>query len=63
MAAYYDDDVKIAMEELKNQKANKRLAKMKSDDFSLYSDSVDDFDVSELGSNFSFGNYGDSNWD
>jgi len=62
MSAYYDDDVKIAMEELKNQKANKRLAKMKADDFSLYSDSVDDFDVSELGSNFSFSNYGDSDW-
>lgn len=61
--AMYDDDVRKANEELKNLKANKRLAKMKSDDFVLYTDSADNFDISELGSNFSFGNsYGDSDW-
>jgi hypothetical protein len=58
-----DKDVLKAMEELKNNKAAKKLARQRPEDFSLYSDSVDDFDVSELGSNFSFGSsYGDSDW-
>lgn len=64
MAKYYDDDVKIAMEELKNTKANKKLAKMKSDDFVLYTDTADDFDLSELGSNFGsgVGGFSDDSW-
>jgi len=32
------------MDELKNTKSNKRLAKMKSSDFVLYTSSADDFD-------------------
>jgi hypothetical protein len=64
MAKYYDDDVKIAMEELKNTKANKKLAKMKSDDFVLYTDTADDFDLSELGGNFGsgVGGFSDDSW-
>jgi|TARA_B100001093_G_C26211641_1_gene752290 ABC-type phosphate/phosphonate transport system substrate-binding protein len=40
----FEDEVSVAMDELKNTKSNKRLAKMKSSDFVLYTSSADDFD-------------------
>jgi hypothetical protein len=54
----YDEDVAAAMQELelaarrekrKNAKALKNLTKTKSDDFVLYIDRAEDFDLAEIG--------------
>ncbi len=40
----FEDEVSVSMDELKNTKSNKRLGKMKSSDFVLYTSSAADFD-------------------
>jgi hypothetical protein len=54
--SYYDDpDVRIAEQEMKrNKRANKKLAKMRSDDFTLYHDD-DKFDMFEVTGQHDFG--------
>ena len=52
----FEDEVSVAMDELKNTKSNKRLAKMKSSDFVLYTSSADDFDPQiEMGYSLAWG--------
>jgi hypothetical protein len=55
--AYYDDpDVQIADAEMKrNNRSAKKLAKMRSEDFTLYTSTAEDFDMSEITGTFDTG--------